>query len=83
MLSRARLALALVFALAATSSVARAQIEAPGGVSASPPASIPREDSFESARSLALGLGNRATTSSTAALASNVANMAMIPVYDL
>jgi opacity protein-like surface antigen len=83
MLSRARLALALALAVAASNSVARAQIEAPAGVSASPPSSIPREDSFESARSLALGLGNRATTSSTAALAGNVANMAMIPVYDL
>lgn len=48
-----------------------------------PLGAIPREDTFESARSLALGLGNRASSYGTGALAGNVANLPHLPIYDL
>lgn len=83
MSARVRAALVLLLWSAWGGSAARAQTEAPSGVSSAPVSSVPREDSFESGRSLALGLGNRASTSGTAALAGNVANMAMVPLYDL
>lgn len=65
-----------IFAIWGIPSAAEAQGEPARGA-------IPREDTFESARSLALGLGNRASSYGTGALAGNVANLAHLPIYDL
>jgi len=68
--------LLLTLAIWALPLVAEVQGELPLG-------RIPREDTFESARILALGLGNRASSYGTGALAGNVANLSHLPIYDL
>lgn len=67
--------------LSLASGRAHAQSEAIPGVEALPPETPPREDTYETPRSIGMGLGARAGASGTTALALNAANMPLVPVY--
>ena len=58
--------------------------ELPGdGALVAPGAEPPREETYETARGIGMGLGGRATAQGTSALAYNAANIGMAPLYHI
>ncbi len=86
MARRARALLATcALALVALTSPAAAQTVLPPGpdTTLAPPGVAPREDTYETARGLGMGMGGRAGATGINAVAYNPANLPLVPLYHL